>query len=115
MSKLREAMASRLREARKAAGFEDAADAARRYRWPLVAYRSHENGLRGLKPDVALKYAKAYGVSFSWLVTGEGVMKEPGIDAQLVELPETVSKDVIEQINGILKMARIVGRIPRKD
>jgi hypothetical protein len=44
--------AERLREARKAAGFTSAAEAANRFEWQEAAYRHHENGTRGFGPDV---------------------------------------------------------------
>lgn len=62
----------RLQTARAAAGFENAVDAARAFGWNDVTYRAHENGTRGLRPDVAARYARAFKVSTGWLLTGEG-------------------------------------------
>lgn len=62
----------RLRLARTRHGCKTAADAARRFGWPLVTYRSHENGVRGLTRDNVKPYAKAFKVSEAWLLTGEG-------------------------------------------
>lgn len=102
-----EKRAARLREARIAAGFPNAAEAAQRFGWPVVAYRSHENGIRGLKSAIVARYAKAYKVSFTWLATGEGPMRGPGIDAALMVLPPEVSKPLIE---AILRLIEAAGR-----
>lgn len=67
----------RLQEAREAAGYSDATSAAKAYGWNDVTYRAHEAGGRGLKREVAEKYAKAFRVSAGWLLTGEG--RGPGV------------------------------------
>lgn len=64
----------RLKAARESAGYETATDAARAYGWKEVTYLAHENGGRGLRPDVAKKYATAFGVSAAYLLTGERSM-----------------------------------------
>ncbi len=69
----------RLQTARQRAGFENATDAARAFGWNENTYRSHENGERGLKKDIAEKYARAFGVSPAWLLTGEGVAQRKNI------------------------------------
>lgn len=69
----------RLQRARRDAGFDDATAAARRFHWNKNTYRSHENGERGLRPKVAAKYAAAFKVSASWLLTGEGSRQPAGI------------------------------------
>lgn len=60
----------RLRQRRIAAGFKTASDAARRYGWNENTYRSHENTTRNVPRKWLLSYAKAYGVTLSWLTTG---------------------------------------------
>jgi hypothetical protein len=43
--------------------------------WGRDTYKSHENGLRskrGLQPEDARKYARAFGVDPGWLATGYG-------------------------------------------
>lgn len=70
----------RLRLARERAGFEGPTDAATYFGWNPVTYRSHENGQRGLRPDIAKRYARAFKVSAAWLLTGEG---EDGTAAQV--------------------------------
>lgn len=66
-----ETAAERLAWARRKAGFETAADAVRRYGWVSSTYMGHENGSRNYKGGSAVEYAKAFGVSASWLLTGE--------------------------------------------
>lgn len=60
----------RLRKKRIERGFDTAADAARSHGWNANTYRSHENEFRGVPRKWLLTYAKAYGVSLSWLTTG---------------------------------------------
>ncbi len=85
----------RLRWARERAGFESARGAARAKEWPENTYRSHEDGSRlgkGLKLDVAEKYARAFRVNLSWLLTGKGdalatnPVDEPKVDLSPDEL-----------------------------
>lgn len=64
--------AKRLRAAREAAGFEQAAEAITRFGWVASTYHAHENGQNGIKPEVAIKYARAFGVDAGWLLTGLG-------------------------------------------
>lgn len=61
----------RLRSARSSAGYVTAAEAIRRFGWVKSTTYCHENGLRGLTRHEAKKYARAYGVSIDWLLTGE--------------------------------------------
>lgn len=63
--------ADRLRQARLAAGFETATDAADRHGWKYPTYAGHENGARGIKPRDIAKYAVAFGVDPSWLEFGD--------------------------------------------
>lgn len=61
----------RLRKARIEAGFEHPSEAARAFGWNEHTYKSHENGIRGLKLHQARKYAKAFHISAAWLLTGD--------------------------------------------
>jgi len=63
--------AIRLEKARKARGFDNAAEACRFFGWNYVSYTQHETGIRGLS-RVAEKYAKAFRVGAGWLLSGEG-------------------------------------------
>lgn len=68
-------ISERLSWARAQAGFKSATDAARHYGWNENTYRSHENGAREPKREVAQQYAKAFKVSFDWLFLGTGQAK----------------------------------------
>jgi len=61
----------RLRIARKNAGYQNYREAAEAFGWVTNTYKSHENGVRGLKLPMARKYGKAFKVSPAWLLTGE--------------------------------------------
>lgn len=75
------AINDRLRQARIEAGFKSAAEAAKRFGWTPSTYSSHENGQTpDIKPDKAREYARAFKVSFAWLLTGEGDRKRPVVD-----------------------------------
>jgi transcriptional regulator with XRE-family HTH domain len=62
----------RLRDARKAAGFATAQEAAQRFGWTYPTYSGHENGNRGIKPEARRAYARAFRVDASWLIEGTG-------------------------------------------
>lgn len=79
---------NRLKRARERAGYESAANAARRYGWSEVTYRAHENGLRGITPRVAEKYGRAFRVDPSWLLYGTGDETPDSADSS----PPKVSK-----------------------
>lgn len=80
---------SRLKAVREQRGFETARDAARYYSWPVDAYASHENGNRGIPPDAAVRYARAFHFSLDWLYRGHtqnvaGIEATPHIAFQAV-------------------------------
>lgn len=64
--------AARLRYARKLRHYATATDAAKAHDWQKDTYISHENGNRNFKKEDARKYARAFNVSVTWLVYGEG-------------------------------------------
>lgn len=103
--------AARLKEARLKAGFDGPTEAAERFGWPVVTYLSHENTTRGIRPAVAKKYAKAFNVSASWLITGEGPMAGPGIDAELMELPPDVSDRLIRAMRQMIAAVKPLGKV----
>ena len=65
-------LSDRLRAARSAAGFNTARDAARALGISPPTYYAHENGTRGVNGEVLVAYARAFRVSLSWLIAGEG-------------------------------------------
>lgn len=68
MSQLHE----RLAQARKEAGFANATAAAVALGLKESTYYAHENGSRGFKKSSAETYARRFGVSLEWLLTGKG-------------------------------------------
>lgn len=66
--------ADRLMQARKSAGYETAAEAARAMGIPEPTYVGHENGFRGLTRQ-ASRYARFFGVPLEWLLEGRNPPK----------------------------------------
>jgi hypothetical protein len=64
--------AVRLAKSRQERGFSDAKSASNYFGWNYTSYSQHERGERGLRRQVAERYAKAFRVSPAWLLTGEG-------------------------------------------
>ncbi|WP_312809313.1 XRE family transcriptional regulator [Agrobacterium cavarae] len=62
---------TRLEEARKAAGYSTAREAADAIGVSYPTYAAHENGQRGLA-RAAERYARFFNVSLDWLLTGKG-------------------------------------------
>lgn len=80
----------RLKHIREQRGFATARDAARSYGWDISTYHSHENGNRGIPPDAAIKYARAFSFTLDWLYRGasndatQGVASTPNLAFKLV-------------------------------
>lgn len=70
-------MSERLREARIAAGFESASDAAREFGWERSTYGHHENGTRPFNVEQAKRYARAFRVNPGWLLALDKVQAVP--------------------------------------
>ncbi len=66
--------ATRLMQARRHAGFETVADAARYLGVKYPTYAGHENASAGFRADSADLYARKFKVSLDWLLTGRGDM-----------------------------------------
>jgi DNA-binding XRE family transcriptional regulator len=62
----------RLRQARIAAGFDRASDAAARFGWNENTYKSNENGNAPFSFRKARDYAEAFGVRAEWLYDETG-------------------------------------------
>lgn len=78
-SRLAMSVADRLKQAREAAGFENAVDAVRRFGWTQSTYLGHENGSRGVTPGAAARYGLAFKVRPEWILFG-GDLKERNPD-----------------------------------
>lgn len=73
----------RLQQARRAAGYTNAKQAAEALKNEGLVestYRSHENGGRRLTENTGHIYARAFGISYEWLWTGKGEMERPASD-----------------------------------
>lgn len=68
-------ISTRLRNARKSAGWDSAAAAARRFKWNYTTYASHENGQTTPPTKWLSDYADAFEVRTDWLITGRGPMR----------------------------------------
>lgn len=78
----------RLVAARKGAGFDTAKQAADALGIRYPTYAGHENGNSGFRRDTAAFYAKRFGVSLDWLITGRGEMKGQKDDPRLARFAE---------------------------
>ena len=67
---------TRLRQARKNAGFKSASAAAKRYGWKGSTYASHENGQTPVPREAAEAYAKKFKVDLAWLLAIEGSVNQ---------------------------------------
>ena len=68
---MHEEPADRLQRARQHAGYATTRAAAAAFGWNPNTYKSHENGKRGIRRDMAERYGRAFGVSPAWILTGE--------------------------------------------
>lgn len=104
----------RLQIARKFAKFASASAAAKRHRWPVSTYLSHENGQTPEIPHgAARKYAKAFGVSAAWLLNEEGDMVPTISKDQLQKLVESIPIDKRPIAIEMLTVLAATGRKPR--
>lgn len=119
MQFMSEEQAKRLKELRIKRGFERAADAARAYGWPVTTYQAHENGSRGLKIDIARRYAKAFNSTAAYILTGAS--KGNGGDSPTVNslasvpLVAAVSAGTFRYDEGIDEGTILVPAVPRGD
>jgi len=74
---------TRLKEARIAAGYSSAADAARAIGVAVPTYVAHENGSRGFPAKRAEIYARRFKVNLEWLLTGR---KGPAQSSRIEEV-----------------------------
>lgn len=88
----------RLQEARIAAGYETAADAARAMGVNPPTYVNHESGERGLS-RAARQYAQFFRVSLDWLLRGKGDMRGRNLSPTVIPVTGLVGAGAaVEQI-----------------
>ncbi|MFK0163511.1 XRE family transcriptional regulator [Rhizobium sp. NPDC090279] len=72
---MQKSMGERLRAAREAANYPSATKAAEALGVSLSTYRAHENGQNEFNAEIANRYAKKFGTTAAYLLTGEGPRK----------------------------------------
>lgn len=105
----------RLRKLRIQRGFSTAAEAAAAHGWNPDTYKSHENGIRGIRPPVAKKYASAFNSTAGYIMTGpEG--QNHGPTGTIVHVPviARVSAGAFRYDEGIEEGTIQVPAIPRR-
>ena len=119
MSAMSEEQGERLKRLREKRGFETAADAARAYGWPVTTYQAHENGSRGLKLDIARRYARAFNSTAAHILTGAGdseAIPQPAINPVTnVPVIARVSAGTFRYDEGLENEGILVPAVPRKD
>jgi SOS-response transcriptional repressor LexA len=111
----------RLRALRVKRGFSTASDAAKAYGWNEHTYKSHENGIRGIRPDAARKYASAFGSTPAHILgigpeNGNGTVSNTLNHVNVAPLVARVSAGVFRYDEGLEEGAIIqVPVVPRKD
>lgn len=94
-------IASRLRKARVASGYQSRAEAADAMDLSYTTYASHENGGRGIPLRRLSRYAAFFKVNLIWLAEGKGPQTGKGIDTSdiLADLPPEGRQQALEYID----------------
>lgn len=95
-----EEASKRLREARIAAGYSSAAEAARALGIKESSYRAHENGQNEFDLATARRYARFFRVAPEWLLTGSGTKD---VNQTLTALSSGQSRVVPVHVIGFVK------------
>jgi len=108
--------ADRLRALRVKRGFETAKDAAEAFGWNPVTYRSHENSTRNIPLHAARKYAAAYNVTVTHIVSGgNGTENAPVNHVVHVPVIARVSAGTFRYDEPIEYEGVLVPAVPRAD
>lgn len=118
---MKDEIAARLREARAAASFRNATEAAASLGVKYPTYAGHENGTRAVGVEDAILYARRFKVSLDWLLTGSGrgpggeqaaskITDEPQILAMLARV-EGLSDTDIEVARAVIMNALAAKRV----
>jgi transcriptional regulator with XRE-family HTH domain len=109
----------RLRELRIRKGYESAVDAARAFGWSENTYKSHEGGIRGIRPDAARRYATAFGATPAYIMglagAGEPAPKETINHVVSVPLVAKASAGAFRFDEGLEIEGFVVPAVPRAD
>jgi len=108
--------ADRLRALRIRKGYATATDAAKAFGWNEHTYKSHENGIRGIRIEAARKYAFAYGSTPAHILTGTAGGNAPQ-DSGLISVPivARASAGAFRYDEGIGGESSTVPAVPRRD
>ena len=91
----------RLKDARIKAGFKTARAGAERLALPYPTYAAHENGSRGILPEEAARYAKAFKTRPEWILYGE-IGPEPLTGSGEPQRPlAPVVKSISDSLDGL--------------
>lgn len=101
----RDAVAARLKQARIAAGYETAAEAARTLRMKEATVRAHESGQNSISITNAPRYAALYHVSVNWLLYGHNEPPSKG------ELEAAIASHVRSDANFGGRFIPILGKV----
>jgi hypothetical protein len=102
----------RLKQARGAAGYTSARQAALKNGWTPSTYASHENGQTEVPSKAADVYAKAFHTTAAWILFGTGP-SEASLDARLIGQPKEVWDEAHEALDTILKYRGIKLKPPQ--
>lgn len=98
------ARAARLREAREAAKYSSAAEAAEAKGFNLNTYRANENGNATFSFKKAKEYAQAFGVRVEWLYEASGPAFEGSESRTTAAAPDLVGEPIdLAEIRFFLK------------
>ena len=97
----------RLREARKAAGYDSASAAARAFGWKGSSYIAHENGQNDFNDEQAQMYARAFKTTADWLLWAVEASSH-GIDGQLRELDPEDARVLFEEFTKMIRAAKLI-------
>jgi hypothetical protein len=104
---------ARLKQAREAAGYKSARQAALKNGWTPSTYASHENGQTEVPSRAADVYAKAFHTTAAWILFGTGP-REASLDARLLGQPKEVWDEAHEALDTILKYRGIKSNAPQQ-
>ena len=108
-------VADRLRQARVAAGYDSAAEAADALDMREPSYAAHENGGRAISLRKAVEYAKFFDVNLVWLATGEHPIKgTPPTAPEHRDLFDGLDQRAREQLTDLAALLRNLPKEPGK-
>lgn len=106
-AELRKEQGRRLAEARAAAHFKSAREAALKCGWPESTYRAHENGSRTIGQNDATKYIKKFISLGARGVTAKSILfgsdEERSLDRMIKNQPAHIQEKAYRAVRDLLK------------